>query len=136
MFCRNCGNHMEENAQFCPACGTKVVDDSQSDPFASGEKYGDSTNRGTPNTPPYYQEPVTTTNNILAIVGFVLSFFIPIAGFICSIIAYKNSANYNVQYKGLALAGIIISVCELFLIFVIAIPTSCIVLMSIPYMVY
>lgn len=131
MFCRNCGNKLDENAQFCPACGTKVVEDSQSNPFSSGANYG-----GTPNTPPYYQQPVTPTNNVLAIVGFILSFFMPIAGIICSVIAYKNSANYGVQYKGLAMAGIIISACEIFLIFVIVIPVSCIMLSTISYILY
>lgn len=29
MFCRNCGQKVEDNAEFCPNCGTKINDDSQ-----------------------------------------------------------------------------------------------------------
>ena len=48
-------------------------------------------------------------SNTLAIVGFVLSFIIPIAGLICSIIGYKRAKEYGLDHGGLALSGIIIS---------------------------
>lgn len=29
MFCKNCGHQMDDNAKFCPTCGTHVLDDAQ-----------------------------------------------------------------------------------------------------------
>ena len=47
---------------------------------------------------------------MLAIVGFLLSFFIPLAGVICSAISYKNAdREFGGDGKNFALAGIIIS---------------------------
>lgn len=116
MFCKNCGHQMDDNAKFCPTCGTHVLDDAQAQ--VDVEVVPASNANGSA-----YLQP----SNTLAIVGFVFSFLMPLIGLICSIIAYKNASNYEVQYKGLALAGIIISICEMFLIFIIVIPVSCIV---------
>lgn len=87
MFCRNCGSQIDDSAVFCPHCGV-------------------ATNN-------YNAAPAKSQTNAIAIVGFILSFFIPIAGLICSIIGYKNAGDYENQYKGFALAGIIISIVEL-----------------------
>ena len=46
--------------------------------------------------------------NVIAIVGFVLSFFIGIAGLICSIIGLNKSKELK-DGKGLSIAGIVIS---------------------------
>ena len=48
-------------------------------------------------------------NNSLAITGFILSFFIPIAGLIVSIMGLKKAKQTHDNGKGFALAGIIIS---------------------------
>ena len=53
--------------------------------------------------------------NILAIVGFILSFFISIPGLICSILGLVKLKEYN-NGKGLSIAGIIISVLRFILI--------------------
>ena len=55
--------------------------------------------------PPQQQ---TTDNNTLALVGFIMSFFVPIVGLILSILGLKNS-KVSGKRKGLAIAGIIIS---------------------------
>ena len=47
--------------------------------------------------------------NNLAIVGFILAFFVNIAGLIVSIFALKKSKQLNGHHRGLAIAGIIIS---------------------------
>lgn len=47
--------------------------------------------------------------NVLAIVGFVLSFIVTIAGLVVSIIAYVQIRKTGDKGRGLALAGIIIS---------------------------
>ncbi|MDE5721624.1 MAG: DUF4190 domain-containing protein [Clostridia bacterium] len=83
MFCRNCGKEIDDNAAVCIHCGV-----------ATGKA-----------------QPVSNETNVLAIVGFVLSFFTAIIGLICSIIGYKNSKDprYNGNGRSLAIAGIIIS---------------------------
>lgn len=56
---------------------------------------------------------VNKTQNTFAIVGFILSFFIAIAGLIVSIIGLKKSKEFN-NGKGLSIAGIIISSLSIF----------------------
>lgn len=85
MFCKNCGNEVDNNAVVCPHCGVQLKQPEAEKPATSGEMC------------------------TLAIVGFILSFFISIAGLICSIIGYKKCKNENLKGSGFAIAGIIIS---------------------------
>ncbi|MDE7215889.1 MAG: zinc-ribbon domain-containing protein [Clostridia bacterium] len=80
MFCPNCGKVVDEKAIVCPYCGV-----------ATGKNN------------------VSESSNTLAIVGFILSFFLTVVGLICSILGYKKSNEMGGKGKGLALAGIIIS---------------------------
>lgn len=82
MYCKYCGKEVDENAVVCPYCGVQIGELNKS----SKSEY-----------------------SVLAIVGFVLSFLISIAGLVCSIIGYKQCVNENKNGKALALAGIIIS---------------------------
>lgn len=95
MYCKNCGREINDNAVVCPHCGVQVKAMSSSE-SKSGE-------------------------NTIAIVGFVFSFLIALVGLICSIIGYKKSVNEGAPYKGLALAGIIISVISMVLALIITI---------------
>ena len=82
MFCPNCGKVIDDKAVICPYCGVATGKNQVSE----------------------------SSSNTLAIVGFIFSFFIPIVGLICSIIGIKKSTTLNGKGKGLAVAGIIISV--------------------------
>lgn len=93
MYCKNCGKEIDDKAVVCPYCGV----------LANRENITD-TSGGT---------------NVLAIVGFILSFFIAIAGLICSIIGYKNAPQFGGKGKGLALAGIILSIASMVLSFIL-----------------
>ncbi len=93
MFCKNCGSQIDDNAVVCPNCGV-------------------ATNN-------YNAAPVEKQSNTIAIVGFILSFFIAIAGLVCSIIGYKKSKELNGNGKGFALAGIIISAIEIILTIIV-----------------
>ncbi len=124
MFCQNCGNKLDDDAKFCPKCGTKTSETSI--PAPQGEKdefFKDATppspayqqpyqqaqyQQPAPQQPYYAQQPVNKTNT-LAIVGFVLSFFVAIAGLICSIIGLKQCNQTKEGGKGLAIAGVVIS---------------------------
>lgn len=85
MFCKNCGKDIDDKAVVCPHCGV-----------ATGVR----------------QPSAATHNetNTLAIVGFILSFFIAIAGLVCSILGKKKADELGGNGKGLATAGIVISI--------------------------
>lgn len=85
MYCKNCGKEISDDAYVCPNCGVKV----------SGATTGE------------------RKMNVLAIVGFVLAFLVPIAGLICSIIARRQIRETEEGGAGLALAGLIISIVEM-----------------------
>ncbi len=114
MFCTKCGKEIPEEAKFCPHCGASTNGEPQ--PNANRDTYFTP-----PPAPRYQQQPAQQTQetNTMAIVGFVLSFFITIAGLICSIIGYRNAdSQYGGNGKGLALAGIIISAISMVIAFV------------------
>ena len=56
-----------------------------------------------------YEQPVDQRWNNLCIVGFVLAFFIPLAGLIISIVAMVQINKSGERSKGMAVAGIIVS---------------------------
>lgn len=82
MFCKNCGKEIDDNAYVCPYCGVRTETTS-----VTGQ----------------------SATNGFAIAGFVLSFFVSLLGLIFSIIGLKKSKECN-SGRGLAIAGIIISV--------------------------
>ena len=90
MYCKNCGNEIYEHASSCPKCGCPTGVSSSTTQVGNPQK-----------------------TNTLAIVGFVLSFFVAIAGLICSIIARKQIRETGEGGAGLALAGLIISIVEM-----------------------
>ena len=77
--CKYCGNLIDYNAINCPYCGIQNIVLKQAD------------------------------GNAIAIVGFILSFFVTLPGFICSLIGYSKAANNRAPNKGYALAGMVIS---------------------------
>ena len=104
MFCRNCGKEISDAAVVCPHCGVQVgyLNAPQGTPYNgqpyNGQQYAPDPNAG-----------VDKTNKI-GLVGFILAFFVPIAGLVCSIIGFNNAKKEGVARKKLSLAGIIISV--------------------------
>ena len=83
MFCKNCGKEIDDKAAVCVHCGVAVTNETSS------------------------------RTNTLAIVGFVLSFLVPVAGLVCSILARGKCRESGEGGEGLARAGIIISSVEL-----------------------
>ena len=82
---------------FCPKCGKDIRDDSAFCPFF-GAQVGI----------PVQQRPVKT--NVVAIIGFIFAFLFSPVGFICSIIGAFHAKNCGGSGKGLAIAGVIVSV--------------------------
>ena len=109
MYCRYCGKQLADDAAYCPHCGTPTGERAKRDEFFDS-------------VPPYTRPAAPTKKmNTLAIVGFVLSFFVSLAGLICSIIARKQCNETGEDGAGLALAGIIISAVSMGLAFILGI---------------
>lgn len=92
---------ISDSAVVCPHCGVQIAE---------------------------FKKSASKQTCTMAIVGFVLSFLVSVAGLICSIIARKKCREENLEGGGLALAGIIISAVSIgftviYLIAIIA--TSC-----------
>ena len=86
MYCKNCGKEIDERAFVCPYCGVQTGNNASA---------------------------ANNQTNVLAIVGFVLAFLVPIAGLICSVIGKREAPKYGGNGTGLATAGIVISIVEL-----------------------
>ena len=97
MFCKNCGQQVEDNAEFCPNCGAKVKEDT------SAQNTQTYTNQNQP-----MQQPVQKGTNGFAIAGFIFALLGGLLGLIFSIIGLVQAKKEN-SPKGLAIAGLVIS---------------------------
>ena len=114
-YCTNCGEKVEEYYNVCPRCGTSlknnkfVSEDNQyrrSNSYSSTSEINDDKRKSSEGESSF---------DTFAIVGFVLTFFIPIVGLIFSISGLKSTKN-----KGFAIAGVILnSIIVLFTVIVI-----------------
>lgn len=84
MFCKNCGKDIDSHLLVCPHCGVQVAD------LDSGDS-----------------EPKKMCT--LALVGFILSFFISVAGLFCSVLAHDKCQEEDLGGMGFAIAGTVIS---------------------------
>ena len=66
--------------------------------------------------------------NTIAIVGFILSFFVALAGLVCSIVGRNKATKEGAPYGNLALAGMIIAIVNMVLGAVLEILRYCNVL--------
>lgn len=78
MYCIKCGKEIYEEAYICPYCGCK-------------------TQRGEADEHKYVKRKM----NIMAIIGFICSFFASIAGLVLSCIALKQCREYDEDGEGL-----------------------------------
>lgn len=91
-YCPYCGAEIQNDAQSCPNCGKNVT----TSPFDEQLNPTQNNNVGKINT--------------MCIVGFVLSFLMPLLGLIFSIIGLIRSKRNGERGFGLAIAGIAISI--------------------------
>lgn len=107
-YCTYCGKEISDNAYICPHCGCKV--------------------RGA----------LDNSYSTMSVIGFVLAFFIPLAGLIVSILSYSAAKKENSPKSAtLSKAGIIISAIEIALyIIAVVICTVVMVLMFTSGMYY
>lgn len=125
MFCPNCGSKIDDNAQFCYRCGSKIKKDgagterpieSKSPNTSAPPPAPRDTNNGAmaaPATDNLYKTPEPQSSddkNIIALIGFILSFFASVPGIVCSAIGLKNAAVNGGVKHGFAKAGLIIGI--------------------------
>lgn len=112
MFCKNCGNSIDDSAVVCPHCGVQV---GELKPTAHAQQPGIENHSKSSNV-------VGLVGFILAMVGVVfwivglfvgffmfLSIILSVAGVACSAIGMKNSQNGG-KNRGTAIAGLVVSV--------------------------
>lgn len=106
MYCKHCGKDIG-NAAWCPYCGAKQQSDNWNEQANSSNQtstesqnaWGEQINMSTP----------TPRTNVFAIVGLILAFFSTLLGLIFSCIGLAKSREYG-SGRGIAIAGIIISI--------------------------
>lgn len=128
MYCINCGQQVDDKAVICPHCGvpiatipaaTPIPPTPQPMPYAAAPQPMPYQPVAQPMPyapvppPPMPAQHAQKAENTLAIVGFILAFFVPIAGLICSIMGHKKAKREGAANGGLAIAGIVISAVSL-----------------------
>ena len=103
MYCKYCGKDVG-TAAWCPYCGAKQTEDGAS----SGTQTNQTENQNAWGEQINFSTPVPRSN-VFAVAGLILAFFSPLLGLIFSIIGLTKAREYN-SGKGLAIAGIVISV--------------------------
>ncbi len=112
MFCSKCGANIPNDAKFCPECGAKAA------VFPGKTQTGANPSYQTPERKPWEEMPPAPSNGF-AIAGFVLSlvaiflfpyFIVQILALIFSGIGLSRADRLNGSGKGLAIAGIVISI--------------------------
>ena len=117
-FCTTCGTSLKEDDIFCPECGAKINSEAPKveekvEPEEVEEPVHEEVKPAEHHTVENNQEDLFSvkieTKNTVGLVGFILSFVVPIAGLICSIIGLQKAKELNDDSKNLCIAGIIIS---------------------------
>lgn len=98
MYCKSCGHEILNGEKTCSNCGAEVEQEVIDVP---AEK---------PNAE------VSSSYNGFAIAGFVCAFFVSILGLIFSCIALSQIKKSNEKGKGLAIAGLVLSIIPIVLV--------------------
>ncbi len=95
MFCKTCGQEVNDNAVICPHCGCTIKQTTETNPQQKMRKI-----------------------NVLCLVGFILSLVslfislyctIPIAALVLSIVGVVQASKRGDGLRGLGIAGIVLS---------------------------
>lgn len=91
MFCKNCGQEINDEAVICPHCGVAT------DKFSSVQS-----------------EPKKEKNG-MAIAGFICAFFIPLLGWIFGGVGLSRASKRNGKGKGFSIAALVIATVMFFI---------------------
>lgn len=118
MFCKNCGKQIDDNSVVCPYCGAET----KSQATAQQPQYQQPQYQQPQYQQPQYQQQYSEKrSNSYAIAGFVLAFFFALLGLIFSIIGLRKVDECGGSGKGLAIAGIVLSILSMIGAFIIMI---------------
>ncbi|MCH5350756.1 MAG: zinc-ribbon domain-containing protein [Clostridiales bacterium] len=125
MFCPNCGSKLGEDVSFCHSCGYKLTKKSENAPTERNLDTHKAPSVEEVKKAPDHRD--DTDKNIIALIGFILSFVSPVPGIVCSAIGLKYAKeNGGIKYN-FAKAGLIIGIVStalVVLIFTVAIITE------------
>lgn len=126
MKCKYCGNDIPEDAKFCPMCGgaqeagepegqtgaenTRSFDGGAAQAGAGQTQKPDGVYVQTSYSDQKTANGAAPAYNGMAIAGFVLAFFFPVLGLIFSAIGMSQCNQRGDNGKGLAIAGLVISI--------------------------
>ena len=109
-FCTKCGTSLNDDDVFCPKCGTKSNSEAPKvEEETAYEEPKHEEHHMVENNQEDFLSVKIESKNTVGLVGFILSFAVPIAGLICSIIGLQKAKEVNDDSKNLCIAGIIIS---------------------------
>ncbi len=91
MYCNHCGTQIEDNAAFCPNCGTTTRPEPAAEPVAAPAPVTYKPTEITPDMLPEQYRPLSPW----AYFGLQILFSIPIVGLIFLIIFSCKRSNYN-----------------------------------------
>ena len=147
-FCGNCGTQLEENVHFCPNCGAPVTEEKiQSKVGAQPETQAvepvtvhtaqkNAADAAAAQPTPTHATAVPPKTNGFAIAGFVLGICSVLFGWICcfnitsvlglvfSIIGLCQTAGKKNSGKGLAIAGLVLSILAVLILVVFGLLTQ------------
>ena len=113
MYCKNCGNNINDNAVVCPNCGVQVGEfksiDTQKPPADIPQKGNAVGIVGFVTSlvgALFWLISLIVSTNILMLIAIVLD----IAGIACSAVGRKRAKKENASFGGLSLAGLIIGI--------------------------
>jgi len=117
MFCKFCGKPNEDGAKYCSSCGNDMEAEVAQNPVTEEQPA------------PVTETPVAATRKKtsgLAVASFVLSLVgLLVAAIICGTLgiifasmAFKAIREQNLGGKGLATAGLVISICDIVLVLI------------------
>jgi hypothetical protein len=126
-YCSHCGKEVSEEADVCINCGCALHDrphggrppfDGPDDRHFGGPDRPDRPPFDGPCGRPSMYRPIDT----MSLLGFILAFFIPLAGLIVSAIAYNRlKVTDDERSTGYAKAGLILSIVMLIVDFIVGI---------------
>ena len=122
MFCKYCGNQLNDGAKFCASCGAKVEENPTTKQETEQVNLTNELNITNETTQPNLTISTKKKYSGKSIAGFVLSLvgFIVAAlpcgilGIIFSSTSFNEIRTKNLKGRGLAIAGLVISIIDIF----------------------
>ncbi|MCL2570120.1 MAG: hypothetical protein FWE16_02845 [Firmicutes bacterium] len=115
MYCKQCGKQLVSDERFCAGCGlpNQELQPPTQPQFNGNYQQSNIQING------MYQAPPTAPSNTMATMGLIFAFIIPIVGLVLSIIGLNRASQFGGRGRGVAIAGIIVSIAMFVLNFIL-----------------